>query len=111
MANHISTLQRALKDPKIEGITCICDAEMNRLKKIIPSLPANAIISEWKYGIGQVHYEYHIHTNGNSVQLKEAYEQNVRGGHPKLTALYSIEQLNALIQQYAAASECQRDIS
>lgn len=65
----------------------------NILKEVIkdPKIDLDGCISEWKYGMGEVKYVYHIHTKETATKLKEAYRRGIRGGHPKLTAIYNIK--------------------
>lgn len=100
----INVLKKALDDPRLDGLTCISPSESSVLARIVTTLPTDAYISEWRYGIGEIKYVYHVHTNGIIPQLKDLFEKGIRGGHPKLTALYSKEELEDIIKQYQVGS-------
>jgi len=100
MNKYLPTLRSALKDPVISNLDCICPSNKQVLEDIVSHLPDNAIISEWKYTIGNVKYLYHIHTNGINKKLNEAYINNVRGGNPKLTKIYSKKELKKIIELF-----------
>lgn len=101
----MTVLRKALDDPKLEGLACISPSESSVLAKIVTTLPTDAYISEWRYGIGEIRYVYHVHTNGIIPELRKLFEKGIGGGHPKLTALYSKEELINLIRYYQADSE------
>jgi hypothetical protein len=99
MNKHLKTLKKALEDPKIEGLDSISSDDTSRLTEIVDELPSDGCISEWRYGVGIIKYEYHIHKNGIFNPLKEAFEKGVRGGGPRrLTAVYCKEDLQKIIQ-------------
>lgn len=98
-------LKKALDDPQLEGLACICPSESSVLARIVKTLPTTAYVSEWRYGIGEIKYVYRVHTNGIIPELKGIFEKGIKGGHPQLTALYSREELVRIIQQYQADSE------
>ncbi|MCK4670557.1 MAG: hypothetical protein KAT43_05120 [Nanoarchaeota archaeon] len=98
--NPIHILLRALKDPILEGIDCICPSNYPKLAITLVNLSSDTFISEWRYGIGEIKYECHVHRNGIGEQIKRAFENGVRGGGSrKLTSVRSKEELDVLIQQ------------
>ena len=98
MIDPIETLKAALTDPQID-IDHIGPSYYDQLAKIISQLPTGSIISEWKHKFGGIKYEYHAHTNGIRGQLQIVYEKGIRGGNPQLIKLYSLSDLEKLIQQ------------
>jgi len=110
MNNYLSILRKALKDLKLDGLTCISSSESPRLSEIVKNLSPDACISEWRYGMGNIRYEYHVHQDGIAEQLREAFKNGVSGGHPKLTAIYSREELKKIILSASVGSGYQRDI-
>jgi hypothetical protein len=98
MNNYLSILKAALKDPVLENIDCLFCGESSGLIGVIDSLPSDACISEWRYGLGEVKYEYHVHTYDISSKLREAFEMGFRAGHPKLTAIYSKDKFKSIIK-------------
>lgn len=96
---YLAVLKKALKDPKVQGLSCISPNNKPKLLEILRELPSTSYLSEWKYGMGQIKYVYHVH-NGKGVKLKEAFDNGARGGHPKLTGVYSKKDLQAIIQKY-----------
>lgn len=99
MDNNLAVLRRALEDPKLEDLPCICPSHIPQLISVLKELPPDACVSEWRYGMGDIRYEYRVHGNGAALQLREAFSNGARGGHPTLTAVYSREELERLIQQ------------
>lgn len=89
MSNHLHILKRALEDPKLKGLTCICSSQYSILDKHLDRVPEGGSVSEWRYGNGSVFYEYRVHKKELSRELKQAFDEGARGGHPKLTAVYS----------------------
>lgn len=98
MDNNLGILRQALEDPKLEDLPCICPSHSPQLTRVLKELPPDAYVSEWRYGMGDIRYEYHVHRNGAALQLREAFSNGARGGHPRLTAVYSREELEKLIQ-------------
>src|SRR3989338_7618615 len=105
MNNYILRLRKGLQDQKIENLTCITSSNLLRLRGLISDIPDGAYISEWRYGMGDIKYEYHIHVGNGAKELKEAYESGAIGGHPKLTGLYSKEELRDITSKFEALSE------
>lgn len=60
--NYINVLRKAIKDPKIPKLDCICSSNKSRLIKLVQEVPKHAHISEWRYGLGKIRYNYHLHT-------------------------------------------------
>lgn len=96
MVNYLNVLKKALADPKLDNLECISDGVDSKLVEILEGLPLDSYISEWKYGFGEIKYEYHIHKGEVAEQLKEAFRNGARGGHPGLTAVYLKKELEAL---------------
>lgn len=103
--NYREILKRSLEDPIIKGIDCISPNSVSQLRRVIQESDPGALISEWRYGPGQVKYIYRKHENGINPILQEAFQKGVRGGNPKLTGLYSIPQLQTLVRSYENHSE------
>ncbi len=105
MNKYVATLRRALEDPRIEDLDSINPNNTSRLIKIVNKLPEAGCISEWRYGLGEIKYEYRIHNNGISNPLKEAFEKGVRGGGPRrLTGVYFKRDIQKIIQKSEAGS-------
>lgn len=97
----IGILRQALKAPLLEGIVCISSKYSREIVQFLETLPENGCVSEWRYGIGKIEYKFRVHINGLGVELKQAFLEGIRGGHPKLTAVYTKQELQNLIQQPA----------
>jgi hypothetical protein len=104
MSNPIDTLRKALNDPKLEDLPCICPAHNSELIRILRKLPSDAFVSEWRHGQGIVRYEYHVHMNGVGASLRDAFDKGAKGGYPTLTAVYSREELEKISQESEAGS-------
>ena len=103
MNKDLLILKKALEDPKIEDLDSISSDASSRLAEIVNELPNGGCISEWRYGLGQIKYEYRLHKNGISDQLKEAFKKGVRGGGPRrLTAVYCKQEIRKIIQKSEA---------
>jgi hypothetical protein len=100
MNKYLPILNKALKDSKVEGLVCISPDYKKRLSEIIKDMPSEAYLTEWRYGVGEIYYVYYMHTNGIGPKLKEAFEKDFRGGHPKLTAVYQKKELEHIIQKF-----------
>jgi hypothetical protein len=107
--NKVALLKKGLQDPTLEGLTCIGPSEASQLVKVFNALPQDGCVSEWKYGVGEVTYRYHIHGGDTAAGLRRAFEEGIRGGHPTLTAVYTKKELQELISQYEADFEYQQD--
>ncbi|MDD5331793.1 MAG: hypothetical protein PHE43_03150 [Candidatus Nanoarchaeia archaeon] len=97
----LSILKKALNDEKlnIKDIDNLSGGDLSYLEKVVEELPNNGGVSEWQYGMGNLFFEYHLHTNGLVPKLKELYHRGKRGGHPTLLAVYSKEELKEKILQ------------
>ncbi len=98
MVNYLNTLRRALEDPKLEGLSSLS----NRMFGLVPQ---NCYVSEWRVGMGEIRYEYRVHRSEIGEELKRAFLEGNSGGHPKLTGVYSKEDLRRLNQPQEARSE------
>jgi hypothetical protein len=85
----LNILKKALKDPVVEfgpfGLATKIGAD------------ECACISEWRYGLGEVKYVYHIHKGDFAIKLQEAFNEGKKGGNPKLTYIYLRKDLEDLV--------------
>ena len=105
MTDSIGMLKQALQDPKIEDLSCICPVNYPLLKNILRGLTHDCYISEWQYGMGMIHYEYHIHRGEKGARLQEERQKGIKGGHPTLTVVYSKKELETIIQKAEKEAE------
>ena len=88
--NARQIFKKALKDPALKGIDYISSSNLKKIvDSITKSLKDDYVISEWKHTLGNVRYEYHVHTDGIKYGLIKLYLKNIRGGNPKLVNFYS----------------------
>src|SRR3989344_6295700 len=98
MGHVYDILKRAHRDPKID-LYCVTPELYKEIARILPKIPEDAIVSEWRYDIIKVHYEYHIHTDGIKEELLKLFKEGKRGWHPTLTAIYSREDLEKIVNE------------
>lgn len=96
MTNYIQILKKALNDPQVR-IDCISYSYDPKLIEYVRKMSSNLYISEWRYGIGEIRYEYHIHSKELAKKLIGALKKGAHGGHPRLTAIYSKDKLEEII--------------
>lgn len=105
MTDYIGTLNKALEDPEIPNLGTISSNNRSRLVDLCNEMPSGALVSEWRYGVGEICYKFYMHTNGICATLKEAFEKGIRGGGPRrLENLYSKEDLLKIIRAPEADS-------
>ncbi|MBI4155110.1 hypothetical protein HY498_03425 [Candidatus Woesearchaeota archaeon] len=107
MNDYRALFKKALKDPQIKGLECICPSGRVALQKVLKTLPDNVWVSEWRYGMGIVSYRYYLHINGLGLKLKKAYDEGKRAGHPFFTGIFSKQDLESIAAKYEEASEVQ----
>jgi len=107
MNNYRALFKKALKDPQIKGLECICPSDKSALRKVLINLPDDEWVSEWRYGMGEIFYRYHRHLNGLGQKLKKAYDEGKRAGHPFFTGIFSKQDLESITAKYEEASEVQ----
>lgn len=90
-------LKSRLGDPSLD-IPVLHADYFPRLEALLLKMPQEVVISEWKHTMGEAAYEYHVHTGNHASKLVALYKKGVRGGNPKLVALYTKSQLEKLIQ-------------
>lgn len=95
--------KRALKDPKID-IDVIALSRVAQIEKIIKELTEGGYVSEWRHTLGEVEYEYHMHSAAFGETLKGLYDKGVRGGNGKLTNVYSRSDLEEIIHPQAVSN-------
>jgi len=89
--------KRARKDEHIKGVDSLFDCEMIPVVKM---LPPKSYISEWRYGMGEIRYEYYIHSNSFANKLKKVLNKGING-YPfyKLTNIYSKKDLKEILNK------------
>lgn len=93
--DYIGLFKQALKDQRLD-IECITTGAAE-LAGVVESLPNGSFVSEWRYGLGLIIYEYRLHERNIGLQLVELLRRGIRGGHPHLTAVYSKGELERII--------------
>ncbi len=88
-AKSLSVLKKALKDPVVEF------GPFGLVAKIKPN--ECACISEWRHGLGEIKYIYHIHKGDFAIKLQEAYNNGYKGGNPKLIDIYTRKDLEDIV--------------
>ncbi len=101
MEADIDVLRKALEAPLCRGISCITPRKKEELSTVLDSMDDNSYLSEWRVGLGILRYEFRFHDEELGNSLKGLYGRGVRGGHPKLTGVYSKQDLISLLDEYA----------
>src|SRR3989344_8559981 len=93
----LNVLKAALSDPKLD-IDFVGPPNQEQIANAIAYQPRDAYISEWQHREGGIQFEYHVHTNGIRKPIMELYQKGIRGGNPRLNHIYTIPELERIIQ-------------
>jgi len=98
--NSREIFRKALNDPCLE-IKVVMPSEYDKLAHLLKEIPKEAYISEWRHSMGEVRYEYHVHSGDTAERLLELFHDGQRAGNPKLIKIFSYNNLVDITQGVA----------
>ena len=98
MVKDMTILREALNDKVAKEIDVISLDNLSIVKNALKNYPNASYFSEWKIELaGKVRYSYRVHEGDIGKMIFDVYSKGVSSSLPKLTYVYSREELKNLV--------------
>ncbi|NQU78834.1 hypothetical protein HQ545_03625 [Candidatus Woesearchaeota archaeon] len=91
--NARQVLKTALDADVVPDLPVLDISDSACLEHLLDNIPDGGFVSEWRNDVGSVSYEYRIHGQEEGVLLRELCKSGSVGGYPRLTKVYSGEDI------------------
>ncbi len=99
----IKLIERALKDPIVEGMNVLGSASIDTIIRLLESDTTEFYLGEWKSELGRIKYEYRVHPEERGIKLKKLLDEGHEFKKPSLR-LYSRLYLSNYAQEIKKAA-------
>ena len=100
MMRGIDILRAALEDRCVEGLKVVSSTNAEQLRGVLEKYPEAVYFSEWRFEMaGPLRYGYRAHNAELGKKVYELFNQGVKAGLPRLTAVYSREEMQQRIKE------------